>query len=193
MWCDNCLLVLPLRAGTMAWAAIMLIYSALGCYFLFHWGNFLFFSTFEPYIFAGIALLVAVVAIIEIIALSNRSYIWVRVCKFLWPVLFVLSVIRLISIAVILYQNEGDIDWECENGGQLWGSAPEPTDPSTSTLPSTICDPGFHTLYTLMLVGLVVDLVFQLYIMFLNWRYSKRLEHYNTMKGPMMGGYYYNA
>jgi len=177
----------------MAWAAIMLIYSAAGAYFLFHFGPFLFFALYEPYIFAGIAVLVAITALVEIVALANRSYIWTRACKFIWPILCGISVIRLIAFAVILWNNEGNIDWECENGGQLWGSAPETTDPSTSTLPSTICDPGFHTLFTVLVVGLVVDLIFQVYMMFLNWRYTKRLEHYNTMKGPMMGGYYYNA
>lgn len=177
----------------MAWAAIMIIYSAIGAYFLFKYGDFLYFTYPEPEIFGGIACLVAAIALINICALSNRSYIWTRVCKFTWPLLVGLSVIRLIVMAVLLYENEGNIDWECENGGQLWGSAAETTDPSTSTLPSTICDPGFQTLFTLIVVGLLVDLVFQTYMMFLNWRYSKRLEHYDGLKGPNAGGYYYGA
>ncbi|KAG9004709.1 hypothetical protein FRB94_002551 [Tulasnella sp. JGI-2019a] len=190
MWCDNCLLLLPLRAGAIAWAAIIVIYSVAGGIFLFKYGPFLFFFYPEWDIYGGIAMTVGALALINAIALSSRSYIWTRVCKFSWPFLVVISAIRAIVMIVQLYRYQWNIVWECENGGQMWGSVTETGDPATTTMPNTICDPGWHTLFMIFIFALVIDLVFQIYMLFLNWRFSKRLEHYNSMKGPFHGGYY---
>jgi len=190
MWCDNCLLLLPLRAGAIAWAAIIVIYSTAGGVFLFKYGEFLFLTYPEWEIYGGIALLVAFMALVNAFALSNRSYIWTRVCKFSWPFIVVISAIRAIVMIVQLYRYQWDIVWECENGGLLWGSVAETGDPATTTMPSSICAPGWQSLFTIFIVALGVDLVFQIYMLFLNWRFSKRLEHYNNMKGPFDGGYY---
>jgi len=132
--------------------------------------------------------MVALVALINVFALSNRSYIWTRVCKFSWSFIVVISAIRAIVMIVELYRYRWKIVWECENGGQLWGSSPE--NPSTTTMPNELCTPGWQSLFTIFIVALLVDLAFQLYMLFLNWRFSKRLEHYNNMKGPFHGGYY---
>jgi len=193
MWCDNCLLLLPLRGGAIAWAVIMVIYSIAGGIFLFKYGQWLFFYYPEAQIYGGIAMAVASVCVINILALSNRSYIWTRVCKFVWPFLLVISAIRAIIMIVQLYRAQWKIVWECENGGQVWGSTAELTDPATSTMPSSLCAPGWHTIFVIFIVALLIDLVFQIYMLFLNWRFSKRLEHYSGMKGPHAGGYYYNA
>jgi len=190
MWCDNCLLLLPLRGGAIAWGCIIALYSVIGSIFLFKYGGFLYVTYPEPQIYGGIGMAVAAVALVNIAALSNRSYLWTRVCKFLWPFIVVISAIRAIIMIVELYRYQSDIEWECENGGQLWGSPAEVGSPATTTMPNTICAPGWHSLFVIFIVSLLVDLVFQMYMLFLNWRYSKRLEHYNGMKGPFNGGYY---
>ena len=58
---------------------------------------------------------------------------------------------------VELYRYQWDIVWECENGGQLWGTVAEAGDPATTTMPNTICDPGWHTLFVIFIVALLVD------------------------------------
>jgi len=71
MWCDNCLLLLPLRGGAIAWAAIIFLYSLAGSLLLLIKGQWLFFFYPEWYIYGGIGMAVAVVALINILALSN--------------------------------------------------------------------------------------------------------------------------
>jgi len=189
MWCDNCLLLLPLRAGAMAWAVIIFLYSAVGGVVLLKWGQYLFFTYPEWEIYGGIGLVVALAAFINLLALSNRSYIWTRVCKFLWPFIIVISAVRAIVMILELRRGKDKIIWECNNGGQLWpASAAEGYD--TSTFPSGFCTAGWGSINTAFTISLLVDLGFQMYMLFLNWRFSKRLEHYNSMKGPFYGGYY---
>jgi len=190
MWCDNCLLLLPLRGGAIAWGVVIAIYSIAGSIFLFKWGQFIYFVYPEWFIYGGIGMAVAAVAIINIFALSNRSYVWIRVCKFLWPFIVCISAVRAIIMIVQLYRDQSGIVWECENGGQIYGSSAEAGNPSQTTMPSSICGPGWHTLFMVFIVCLLIDLVFQVYMLFLNWRFSKRLEHYDSMKGPFRGGYY---
>jgi len=190
MWCDNCLLLLPLRAGAIAWGVVITLYSIAGGIVLFKYGPFLFFIFPEWQIYGGIAMAVAATAVINIVALSNRSYIWIRVCKFLWPFVVVLSAIRAIIIIVELQRGQSNIMWECDNGGQLWTASAEAGYGNGSAIPSGFCTAGFSSINTAFIVGLVVDLVFQMYMLFLNWRFSKRLEHYSNMKGPFGNGYY---
>jgi len=189
MWCDNCLLLLPLRGGAIAWAVVIFAYSLAGSLLLLIKGQYFFFVFPEWFIYGGIGMAVAALAVINILALSNRSYIWTRVCKFLWPFLIVISAIRAIIMIVELNRGKSKMIWECENGGQVWAAnAPYTTDPTA--IPPGFCNAGPSTLYAAFIVGLLVDLVFQLYMFFMTWRYQKRLEHYNSMKGPFMGGYY---
>ena len=75
------------------------------------------------------------------------------------------------------------------------------------TIPSGFCAAGFDSLNIAFIISLLVDIVFQvngincrcgidvptqmtfqLYMFFLVWRFSKRLEHYSSMKGPYYGG-----
>lgn len=56
-------------------------------------------------------------------------------------------------------------------------------------MPSVLCTAGFPSLYIIFIVALLVDLVFQMYMFFMTWRYQKLLEHYTSMK-PSIGGYY---
>lgn len=188
MWCDNCLLLLPLRGGAIAWGVVILLYSVAGGIFLFKWGQYFFFNYPEAQIYGGIAMAVGATALINMFALSNRSYIWTRVCKFLWPFVLVISAIRAIIMIVELQRGKDKIEWECANGGVVWSSTADTT--STGTIPGTFCTEGFSNINIAFIISLLVDLGFQIYMLFLNWRFSKRLEHYQTMKGPFIGGYY---
>jgi len=168
----------------------MILYSLAGGIFLFRYGQFLFFVYPEWQIYGGIALAVAATAAVNILALSNRSYIYSRVCKILWPFVLVISAIRAIIMIVELQRGKDNIEWECENGGQLWTASAAAGYNNGSSFPGGFCGSGFSSLYAAFIVGLLVDLGFQMYMLFLNWRFSKRLEHYQNMKGPFYGGYY---
>ncbi|KJA28465.1 hypothetical protein HYPSUDRAFT_1087225 [Hypholoma sublateritium FD-334 SS-4] len=188
MWCDNCLLVLPLRSGAIAWAVLVAAYSVAGGIFLLIRGQYLFFVYPEWCIYGGIGLFVGACAVITMFALSNRSYIWIRVAKFLWPFVIVISAVRAIIMIVELQRGQDEILWECNNGGQLWTASVEAGISNTGSLPAAFCTGGFSSLNTAFIVSLLVDLVCQFYMFFLTWRFSKRLEHYSNMKGPFEGG-----
>jgi len=189
MWCDNCLLLLPLRGGAIAWALIIFLYSLAGSLVLLIYGQYLFFVYPEWFIYGGIGMAVAALSVINILALSNRSYIWTRVCKFLWPFVIIISAVRAIIMIVELQRGKDKITWECDNGGQVWSSNAEYAT-AGKTLPAGFCTAGAASISTVFIICLLVDLVFQIYMFFMTWRYQKRLEHYNSMKGPFGGGYY---
>lgn len=190
MWCDNCLLVLPLRAGAIAWAVLIAAYSIAGGIFLLIRGQYLFFFFPEWQIYGGIGIGVASCAVINMFALSNRSYIWTRVTKFLWPFIIVISAVRAIIMIVQLQRGKDKIAWECSHGGQLWTAAAASGAVTSGSLPSGFCVAGFASLNIAFIVSLLVDIVCQVYMYFLTWRFSKRLEHYQNMQGPFHGGYY---
>jgi len=190
MWCDNCLLVFPLRAGAIAWAVFVAAYSIAGGVFLLMRGQFLFFLYPEWQIYGGIGVGVGAAAVISAFALSNRSYIWIRAIKFLWPFVIVISAVRAILMIVQLQRGKDKIAWECSNGGQLWTASAAAGVTASGSLPSGFCATGFSSLNTAFILSLLVDIVCQLYMYFLSWRFSKRLEHYSNMKGPFYGGYY---
>ncbi|KXN88904.1 hypothetical protein AN958_06774, partial [Leucoagaricus sp. SymC.cos] len=186
--CDNCLLLLPLRAGAIAWAVVIAAYSIAGGVFLLMRGQFFFFVYPEWQIYGGIGVGVAVAAVLTIFALSNRSYIWIRVVKFLWPFIIVICAVRVIIMIIQLQRGKDKIQWECDNGGQLWTDSVAAGIDGSSSIPSGFCASGFSSLNTAFIAGLCIDLVFQFYMYFLTWRFSKRLEHYHSMKGPFYGG-----
>lgn len=109
---------------------------------------------------------------------------------FLWPFVIVICGVRAIFMIWELNRGKDNIIWECQNGGQLWGSSASAGYGNSSAFPDAICGPGFQSLFTAFIISLLVDLGFQMYMFFLNWRFMKRLEHYRAMKGPWMGGYY---
>ncbi|KAL6307665.1 hypothetical protein BKA93DRAFT_815689 [Sparassis latifolia] len=156
MWCDNCLLLLPLRSGTMAWALLIA-------------GAYIYFTYPEWQIYGGIGLLVALVALINMLALANRSYLWTRA-------IIIISAIRAIFMI------------ECANGRQLWPASAAAGYGGKTALPSTFCTAGFPSLYAAFIVSLIVGLAFQLYMFFLTWRYGKLLEDYAGMKATGNGG-----
>jgi len=190
MWCDNCLLVLPLRAGAIAWAVVIAAYSLAGSLFLLMAGQYLFFVYPEWFIYGGIGMGVCAVAIINAISLSNRSYIWARVCHFLWPFIIIICGIRAIFMIWELNRGKSNITWECQNGGQLWTTSAEAGYGNSTSFPESICAPGWQSLFTAFIISLLVDLGFQIYMFFLNWRFMKRLQRYTNMKGPFGNNYY---
>lgn len=173
----------------MALALLIAAYSVGGGIFLWLDGPFIFFVDPEWEIYGGIGLAVGLTAIINLIALSNRSFVWIRVAKFLWLLVVILSAIRAVVMVVELQRGQYKILWECENGRRLWtapGAVPIVT---SGSLPAIFCTVSFATLNTAFIISLLVDLVLQVYMYFLTWRYSKRLEHYAGMK-EYEGGYY---
>ncbi|KAH9949337.1 hypothetical protein B0H21DRAFT_728509 [Amylocystis lapponica] len=189
MWCDNCLLLLPLRSGAMAWGVVIFLYSIAGGIFMLEWGQFLYFTFPEWQVYGGIGLLIGAISLINVVALSNRSYMWTRVCKALWPFVIVITAVRAIIMIVELQRGKSKINWECANGQQLWTASAEAGYGGTRTMPSTICTAGFPTVFAVFIIFLLADLVFQMYMFFMTWRYQKLLEHYQSMI-PQMGGYY---
>ncbi|EKM61476.1 uncharacterized protein PHACADRAFT_248113 [Phanerochaete carnosa HHB-10118-sp] len=190
MWCDNCLLLFPLRVGAMIWAFLIAAYSIAGGVVLFMLGPYLFFVFPEWDIYGGISMVVGAVAVISLIALANRSYVWTRIAKISWPFVIIISAIRAVIMVVELQRGSTNIEWECANGGQLWTASAEAGYGGSTAFPSSFCTAGFANIDAAFIVGLLVDLVFQIYMFFLVWRYQKRLEHYQNMKGPFGGGYY---
>lgn len=53
-------------------------------------------------LFGGVAILGAAVAFINIVALSSRSYLFTRVCNFVWPFAFVIAAIGDIALIIEL-------------------------------------------------------------------------------------------
>lgn len=110
----------------------------------------------------------------------QRSYIWIRVCKFLWTFVIIICAVRATLMIVELQRGfvtkpymgcvaltyspcshgrKDKIIWECNHGGQIWSSNAEYA--AKSSLPVGFCAAGFNSLYTAFIISLLVDLVFQ--------------------------------
>jgi len=132
---------------------------------------------------------VAVMAAVNILALSNRSYVWIRVCKFLWPFVIIICAVRATLMIVQLQRGKDKIVWECNQGGQIWSENAEYA--AKSSFPVGFCSAGFNSLNVAFIIGLLIDLVFQMYMFFLTWRFQRRMERYELMKASTSG--YYDA
>lgn len=53
---------------------------------------------------------------------------------------------------------------------------------ASNTMPSTICNAGFHTLYLAFAFALAIDCVLEGYLFFMVWRYKHKLEEYFHFK-----------
>jgi len=173
----------------MAWGVVIFLYSLAGSLFLLIEGQYFFFFFPEWYIYGGIGMAVAVLALVNIIALSNRSYIWIRVCKFLWTFLIIICAVRATLMIVQLQRGKDKITWECDHGGQIWSDNAQYA--AKSSFPVGFCSAGFSSLNVAFIIGLLVDLVFQMYMFFLTWRYQRRMERYDLVKSS--SGEYYNS
>lgn len=191
MWCDNCLLVLPLRAGAIAWNVVIALYSLAGGLFLLRAGQYLYFIYPEWFIYGGIGMGVCAMACIEMLTLSNRSLTWANACMLMWPFVIIISAIRAIFMIWELYRGKDNIIWECENGGQLWGASEEAGYGNSTSFPNAICGPGWHSLFTAFIVSLLVDLGFQMYAFFLNWRFKRRILRYSAIPNKFPGDSYH--
>lgn len=60
-----------------------------------------------------------------------------------------------------LCRRKDKIQWECNNGGQLWTESAEAGYGGTSPIPSGFCTSGFANLDAAFVVSLLADLVFQ--------------------------------
>jgi len=172
----------------MAWAVVIFLYSLAGSIFLLIEGQYFFFFFPEWYIYGGIGMAVAVLAALTGIALSNRSYLWIRVCKFLWPFVIVICAVRAILMIVQLQRGKDKIIWECNHGGQVWSSNAEYA--AKTSFPVGFCSAGFSSLNAAFIISLLVDIAFQLYMFFLTWRNQRRMEHYNLVKSTSIPTYY---
>ncbi|KAH7107147.1 hypothetical protein BKA62DRAFT_229704 [Auriculariales sp. MPI-PUGE-AT-0066] len=182
MWCNNCLLIFPLRGGAIAWNLLIATYSFAGGIFLLRDGNNLFFVYPEWSIYGGIGMGVSAIAPINVFALTNRSYVWTRVCGFLWPLLIVICALRAIVMIVQFGRNRDKVVWECMNGGQHWGDEPSAKNATTTaSFPDAICASGFDSLNWAFIFALAIDVGCQMYAWFLNWRHTKWLESYKIV------------
>ncbi|KAJ7897374.1 hypothetical protein B0H14DRAFT_2678014 [Mycena olivaceomarginata] len=184
MWCDNCLLVLPLRAGAIAWACIIAIYSLGGGIFLLKYGQYFFFFYPEWQIYGGIGMGVMGIAIVTIGALSVRSYTFARAMQFVWPFIIVACAVRAILMIVELNRGKERSSGSVTMGGQLYWESVAANISSSPAFPTEFCIVGFPTINTAFIVSLLVDLVFQC------GGFCARLVHYSGMKGPFGNGYY---
>lgn len=120
---------------------------------------------------------VMAMCVITVIGLSNSSYLFIRLAFFLWPVILIVVAVRAGFMMFQLDRQQSKIVWECNNGGQMWGTA-EQNGSSDTTMPSGFCSAGFHSLYIAFVLSLLVDFGLQLYAYFMTWRFMKRIEHY---------------
>lgn len=60
-----------------------------------------------------------------------------------------------------LFFRKADIQWECDNGGQLWTPSAQAGYGGTTPIPAGFCTSGFANLDAAFIVGLLVDLVSQ--------------------------------
>lgn len=140
-------------------------------------------------IYGGIGMAVMSICIINIIGLSNSTYMWMRVCFFIWPILLITTAVRAGVMMFQLDRKQGNIIWECNNGGQLWGESAGDGYGNGTSMPSGVCSAGFHSLYIAFVFSLVIDFGCQLYAYFLCWRFMKRIEHYYALAQSDKGYY----
>ncbi|SCV71040.1 BQ2448_3802 [Microbotryum intermedium] len=186
MWCNNCLLLFPLRAGAQALAAFILAYSLAGAIFLFRYGAFFYFMTYEAKAYGSLSFFIAVIAAFHIIAYANSS------CKNHSPFLIVIVALRAGLMTFRLNAYRSNVTWECLHGGQEYNStiATLAEDQNynwtaaagTTAIPSTFCKTGWNTVYLAFAFGLGIDMLFQIYQYFMIWRFKASLFEYFAFK-----------
>jgi len=201
MWCNNCLLLFPLRSGTMVLASFIALYSIAGAVLIFLKGQFLYFTYPEPQIYGGISIAVGILAIVLLIAIFTNSYMWTRVLFMIGPFVLVLCSVRAGLMIFRLNYYQSNVIWECNHGGVLWNATIanssqyviETYENSTTVgnIPTGFCSSGFHSLYLAFAFALAIDLVLQFYLYFQTWRIKVWLEElYFSLKPGQTGGIY---
>ncbi|GAA5843931.1 hypothetical protein JCM9279_003678 [Rhodotorula babjevae] len=199
MWCDNCLLIFPLRAGTMALATLIAAYSIAGGIVLFLWGAFLWPSAdIEVPVYGGISMAIGACSVLLLLAFANRSRLWTSALCFILPFVLVLSIVRAGIMIFRLDAYQERVIWSCNYGGQLYNEtlAADSTysagNSSGDTIPTGFCSAGFHSLYLAFAFALAIDCALQAYQYFLVWRFRAFLRNYNSLKDSRVNGYYYS-
>jgi len=198
MWCDNCLLVFPLRAGGMALLALIAAYQIAGGVFLFMYGTLFYFLPYEPQIYGGIAMAIAAIVILAAIGFSNTSYFIVRISFLLLPLLLVLTAVRAGFMIFNLNYRKDRLEWECDNFGQQWNSTnfnvTYTEDTTTGTLmPNKFCEIGIHQTYLIFVFALLVDFILLTYAYFIDWRMLARIRHAYQLVSKASAGPYGNV
>ncbi|KAG9290031.1 hypothetical protein G9A89_010337 [Geosiphon pyriformis] len=200
MWCDNCFLLFPLRAGAIVLAVIMALYQIGGGIFLFKFGDLFFFHDPEASIYGGYAMAQGASALITAIAFSNRSYLFTKLMFRLYPFILVLGAVRAVLMAWELDEWKYRIVGECESGGYKWISDSTNTtwtpsldhtivtstgtfSTNSTTLPTVFCKVGIPNSVVLFTTSLAIDFILMLYFNFLIWRFMVKLQHYPFQKG----------
>ncbi|RIA90256.1 hypothetical protein C1645_737985 [Glomus cerebriforme] len=195
MWCDNCLCLFPLRAGAMVLGTIMALYEIGGGIFLFKLGDFFFTLLHEAEIYGGYAMAQGSLAIIGVIALSFRSYLFSRLLVVVYPIIILLGAVRAGVMLWSLHHYSYRIVWSCNNGGVKWIDAFENNNPyyvpppalyDNPRLPNGFCEVGVERLFNFFSLFIVIDFVIMCYFYFLIWRFNVRLQHYPLQKGDFV-------
>ncbi|GBB94774.1 hypothetical protein RclHR1_02410020 [Rhizophagus clarus] len=193
MWCDNCCLLFPLRAGAMVLGVIMMLYQCGAGIFLFKLGEFFFTLSNEALIYGGYAFGQGALALLAVIALSTRSYIFSRFVFLLYPIILLLGAIRAGLMIWSLNKYSDRIVWSCNNGGVSWVQAheynnfnPPPALYDSPKLPNQFCVAGVKQIINVFSLFLVIDFVLMSYFYFLIWRFNVRLVHYPVQKNELV-------
>ena len=76
---------------------------------------------------------------------------------------------------LLRYHRKDKIQWECDNGGQIW-SASAAANSTSGTIPSGFCGAGFSSLNAAFIISLLVDLGWQVCVLTLfhlcSWFFS---------------------
>jgi len=193
MWCDNCLCLFPLRCGAMVLGTIMAIYQIGGGLFLFKLGGFFFTLPNEAEIYGGYAMAQGALAILAILALSARSYVFSRFLLLIYPIIILIGAIRAGVMVWSLNHYSSRIVWSCNNGGIKWTDAFQndtyvapPALYDNPRLPNEFCNAGVEHISSTFTLFLVIDFVLMCYFYFLIWRFNVRLQHYPVQKNEFV-------
>ncbi|CAG8448543.1 6447_t:CDS:2 [Funneliformis mosseae] len=191
MWCDNCLLIFPLRAGAIALSLLMALYQIGGGIFLFLYGDFYFTIYPEASLYGGYAMAQGALAGMALIGFSSRSYVISRFLLFIYPLIILLGAVRAGVMTWELNHFKDRIEWECNNGGVKWADAhnndpdfkPPPALKDNPRLPNGFCRVGVESVGTTFAFAFVIDFILMCYFCFLIWRFNVKLHHYPYQKG----------
>lgn len=75
--------------------------------------------------------------------------------------LFLLRCIAICSSFFLLTRSKDKIEWECNNGGQLWTDSVDSGYATSASFPSGFCTAGLSSLNIVFIVSLLIDLGFQ--------------------------------
>lgn len=106
-------------------------------------------------------------ALLAVIALSSRSYVFSRFIFLLYPVIIVLGAVRAGVMVWSLNKYSDRIIWSCNNGGVSWvqaheeynGFKPPPALYDSPKLPNQFCTAGVKQISNVFALFLVVDFV----------------------------------